>query len=100
MISKEMNWLYAKENYGRLFKETFNKESEVLDLINMEYKEAKEVSYEDLVSYISRLEKEMGFMVENKRENLETVLVLLTSWCMNMAGNFMHCIDLLESECE
>ncbi|MGL5765023.1 MAG: hypothetical protein ACRCX8_05210 [Sarcina sp.] len=98
MISKEMNWLYAKENYGRLFRETFNKESEVLDLINMEYKEAKEVSYEDLVQFIVRLEREMDYMIEYA--DMNTASALLTSWSLNMVGNFMYCIDLLESEGE
>ena len=91
-MSKEMNWIYVRENYGRLFKENFGKESDVLDVININFSEAKEMSQEELLRGVQRLECEMRFLVDNFKTNPK-MASKLSSWCLNMVQNLMYCIQ-------
>lgn len=91
-MSKEMNWMYVKENYGKIFKETFNMESKVIDIIGVRLEEAKDMSDDELLEMVQRLECEMRFLVDNVTTNVQTAS-LLSNWCFNMVSNLTYVIE-------
>lgn len=96
-MSKEMNWFYVKGNYGKLFEESFCKESNVLDVINISFSEALKMSQKELLEGILRLECEMRFLVDNFETNPK-MTSKLSSWCLNMVQNLMYCIEKSEGD--
>lgn len=96
-MSKVMNWIYVKENYSNIFKENFGKESEVLDIINLSFSEARNMSQDELFNRIQRLECEMRFLVDNSTTNPD-VASKLSLWCCGMIQNLIYCIDQIAKE--
>lgn len=89
---KEMNWMYVVENYGKVFEETFNKESEALDVVKLQLGDAIKMTKDELLDGIRKLESEMAFLNDNKDMNIE-YSTILWNWCLNMVQNIMFVID-------
>lgn len=102
-MNKEMNWFFVRENFNKLYKDVFNKECEVQDIINLTYSEAMTFTYEDLASEMKRVEKEMLFILNEvtsqrvEKNNIYTARKLY-SWCFNMLDNLMWMYDNKEEE--
>lgn len=97
-MNKEMNWLFVKENYSKMFKDVFGKESSVLDIINLEYVIARTQTDKEIRDEVRKLEAEMSFMVSEvynghvTKEKLGQVRKL-HSWCFNMIDNLIWVLD-------
>lgn len=94
-----MNLLTVKENYGKMFKETFGKESKALVALNLSYAQAREMSVKELQDMIKLIESEMEYLYENCAIDMKKVY-LLHSWCINMVQNIHYAITIAEGNKE
>lgn len=84
-------------NYGKVFEETFNKESEALDVVKLQLGDAIKMTKDELLDGIRKLESEMAFLNDNKDMNIE-YSTILWNWCLNMVQNIMFVIDSFKGD--